>query len=77
MNPVYFQIQYTNKDGDSVHSDGCCPVGHKYEEGDSFRDLAHQLLDEFLSAHEHDGVKPSENILGGDHLVFSACSEHD
>jgi hypothetical protein len=75
--PVYFQIQYETPEG-GVHSDGCTPIDHKFKDGGSFREFAHQLLDEWLNAAEKGHLEcVPENILEGSHLIFGVCSAHD
>lgn len=60
---MYFQIQYRNARGESVHSDGC---------GDR-REFFHALLDEFLNAPLQ---KPRSKTLEGPHLIFAPCTFH-
>lgn len=77
--PIYFQTQFTDAEGASVHSDGCCPIEYVSLEGGkpvSFREFTHKLLDEWLDNFEESGQETTANILDGAHIIFAPCSLH-
>jgi len=59
---LYFEIQYTDKDGTSRHSDQCM------REMD--RKFLHDLLDEYLDNF------PQQKIDDKSHLIFEVCEGH-
>lgn len=78
--PIYFQTQFVDKDKTPIHSDGCCPIDHVLRDGKkpvSFRDFAHDLLDEWLDNLEENPQKVSDEILDGAHIIFSPCNIHE
>lgn len=71
--PIWWQTV-----GSNFHSDGCTPKNFKFEDGSSFRDFAHALLDEWLDEfdEEKDWVESIDSIWDGPHIIFAPCSIH-
>jgi len=46
---VHAEVEYTNKNGDSIHSD-LCPADCRFENiDDDYRNILHKCLDEWLN----------------------------
>ncbi len=63
--PIYFQTQFTNAEGQNVHSDGCSPLD------DDARKFFHDLLDEWLNSNTAEGCKVT---LEGPHFIICPCT---